>query len=162
MPSMKAASKMSLLTATVLADKLVDELRDVGFSKIQIAGSIRRQETWIGDIDLILEGELSLLAKVPELNIFEGGTERVSALYKGQQINFFRAELSYWGATLFYLSGPTNYHIGYRMKAKRMSWTLNQRGLFDEKNNLIAAATEGQIYKAFDKPYKPPEKRGKR
>lgn len=162
MPSMKAASKMSLAIAETLVDKLIEELRKVGISTIQVAGSIRRRETWVGDIDLIIEGDLSLIAKLPDVNIFEGGTERVSALYKGQQVNFFRSEPATWGAMLFYLTGPTQNQIGYRMKAKVKGWTLNQHGLFDEKGKLLAAATEEEIYAAFGKPYKPPELRGKR
>jgi DNA polymerase (family 10) len=159
---MKAASKMSLSVAEVLATKLVEELQQLGFAKTQVAGSIRRKEKWIGDIDLIVDGDMSLLSKVPELSIFEGGKERVSALYKGQQVNFFRSTPGSWGAALFYVSGPSGYHIGYRMKAKNRCWVLNQHGLFDEKGKLLASATEEEIYKCFGKEYKAPEKRGKR
>lgn len=162
MPSFKNQTKMSRFEAEKLAEEFTAELAKIGITHTQIAGSIRRTEDWIGDIDMILEGDLSLLAQIPGAKVMEGGKERVTLLWRNQQINAFRAEPSYWGAMLFYLTGPSSYTIAYRMKAKVKGWHLDQYGLFDKDGKKLAGETEEGIYKAFDKNYKIPSKRGKR
>jgi DNA polymerase (family 10) len=161
MATFRAATKMSLSTARMVIESLKGQLQLVGIAEYHVAGSVRRQAEWIGDIDIVIIGDLSLIGKIPGFEIKEQGKERINGIYKGQQVNFFRAEEAYLGAMLFYTTGPTNYQIAYRLKARRKSWTLNQKGLFDDKNQLIAAKTETDIYKAFDKEYKDPTKRGK-
>jgi DNA polymerase/3'-5' exonuclease PolX len=161
MATFRAATKMSLSTARMVVNSLTEQLKLIGITEYHVAGSIRRQAEWIGDIDIIIIGDISLIAKIEGFEIKEQGKERINGIYKGQQVNFFRAEEAYLGAMKFYLTGPTNYQIAYRLKAKKKNWSLNQKGLFDNKGNLIAAKTEEDIYKAFDKEYKDPVKRGK-
>ena len=159
MPSKKI--QMLLTDAEALCTEFTTELTKLGITHTQIAGSIRRRSRYVGDVDLIAEGDLALLKSIQGFEIFEGGTERVSGTFRGQQFNVFRAEPAYWGAMLFYLTGPSNYTIAYRMKAKGRGWNLNQKGLFDQDGKLVAAETESQIYEALGKSYKDPEKRGK-
>jgi DNA polymerase/3'-5' exonuclease PolX len=80
-------------------------------------------------------------------------------LYRGQQVNLFYAK-SNWGAMQFYLTGPKNYCIGYRMKARSDDMLLNQYGLFDKSGKRLAGETEESIYAVFSKKYKDPWLRG--
>lgn len=164
MPSYKAVTKMTREEALKLLERLKDKLAVKGFTEMEVAGSIRRGEAYIGDIDLIVEAPAITKNDFadPEFEYKEGGESRITFLFEGQQINVFAAQEDNWGAFLFYLTGPTNYAIAYRAKASAKNWKLNQYGLFNEKGEKIAGKTEVEIYAAFDKNYKAPEKRGKR
>ena len=146
--------------AQKLAEEVITKLKQAGSTKVEIAGSLRRKESFIGDLDIIIDGKLTNLTSIKDLNI-QAGTEFVTAKFKGIQINILHSNPVEWGAALFYLTGPTRYAIAYRMKAKVKGWRLNQHGLFDEEGNRIAGETEESIYKAFDKNWKAPEKRGR-
>lgn len=153
--------QMTRWDAEKLAKEFIEELNKIDIRKVEIAGSLRRKENWIGDIDLVCEGSLARLSQIPGLDI-KRGQELVTAVYKDQQFNLLRSPFEEWGAALFYLTGPQKYTIAYRMKAKVKGWTLNQHGLFDQEGKKIAGDTEESIYKMFDKNWKAPEKRGKR
>ena len=166
MPSYKAAEKMSLTTAQALADKFISLINvGLGITHSEISGSIRRKEPWVGDIDLIVEGASGVLTGIrnlPSIAFKEGGDERITVVYEGQQVNVFRAEQSYWGAMMLYLSGPTGATIAYRQKAIKKNMTLNQLGLFDKDGKKIAGETEEGIFQALGHTMKPPELRGKK
>jgi len=131
-----------------------------------IAGSIRRQEQTIGDVDLIVSEPLCEIeerlkeSRSPYIKIVRGQDKRLDIDYKELRFNIFYAEIGYWGAMLFYLTGPAGYSIAYRKMAKAKGWTLNQYGLFDEDGNVLASRTEHDIYNALGKEYKEPELRG--
>jgi DNA polymerase/3'-5' exonuclease PolX len=90
-----------------------------------------------------------------------GGKKKLDVDYRGMRFNIYFAMPFYWGAMLFFLTGPASYAIAYRRKAKTKGWHLDQYGLKNEKGEVIASRTEASIYKAFDKSYKQPELRGK-
>lgn len=136
--------------------------------KNEIAGSLRRKEDLIGDVDIVTNDPLSHLLsrfktrklkyKVEEV---AGGDAKLDIDYRGMRFNIFYAEPSYWGSMMFYLTGPGGYGIAYRRRAKERGWKLNQYGLFNENGKLIASKTETDIYHALGKEYKSPELRGK-
>lgn len=160
MPSYKSTG-MNPPQAKALAEKFIEELKKLGYSHFEIAGSMRRKELKIGDVDLIVEGPLDRVTQVPGAEYKNGGDTRVTLVYEGQQINVFTATPENWGAMLFYLTGPTSYCIAYRMKAKVKGWHMDQYGVKDQTGKIIAAKTEEEIYKVFDKSWKAPEKRGR-
>jgi len=151
---------MNLPQAIALTEKFTQELNKIGITHTQVAGSIRRKELSIGDIDIIVEGDLEKVKTIPGVEFKNGGDTRLTLVYDGQQINVFRAELEYWGSMLFSLTSPTGSQIHYRAKAKSMNMVFNQYGLWKD-GKCIASKTEQDIYAAFGKPYKEPERRGK-
>ncbi len=159
MPSYKADFKMSLKEAQTLVTELTEELTKRGYTKVEVMGSIRRKESWIGDIDLIVLGDTLKLEGIGEAK--ERGDTRWTIVYKGQQVNIFKCKEDHWGAMQFYLTGPLSYTIAYRCKARAKGWNLNQYGLWDANNQLMAARTEAEIYKCFGKEWKDPTRRGK-
>jgi len=130
-----------------------------------IAGSIRRKEAMIGDVDIMTAEPLSKIEAMSQYSLdvkkVRGGDQKLDVDYKKMRFNIYFAKPEYWGSMLFFLTGPSKYGIAYRVKAKKMGGWLNQYGLFDHEGKLIASKTEEAIYKAFDKPYKIPELRGK-
>lgn len=159
----QATVKMPLAEAKALAEELLTVLKEKGISKAEITGSVLREEKYIGDIDIICDGQIEEIAKtlgpIQSGNI--EGSQRVILTYKGKLVNLFRTTEEEWGAMRFYLTGPTGYTIAYRMRAKKMGMLLNQHGLF-KGDKLVASRTEEEIYKALDKTWKPPQIRGKK
>lgn len=153
---------MSLKDAQAMAKELASKLMKLGAKEVEVTGSVIREKPEIGDIDLIVHGEIDKLAEQLDCEVKHTGTERVTLIYKGQQVNLFSGTPDNWGAMRFYLTGPTNYVIAYRMKAKRKGWLLNQHGLFDQDNKLLEAKSEERIYELLDKKWKHPRERGKR
>lgn len=134
-------------------------------SEWEVAGSIRRKEPTIGDVDIIVSEPLADISariescKSPYVKKVNGGEKKMDLDYKEMRFNLFYAEVGYWGAMLFYLTGPSGYSIAYRKMAKARGYTLNQYGLFDG-DKLLASKKEEDIYRALDKEYKAPELRG--
>ena len=156
-------TRIPLAEADLLAASFVEEAKKRGMKRIEVCGSVRRKEPFVGDLDVVVEGDLQMFEfPTPIGEIFEGGMERVSLTYKGVHVNVFRSVPEEWGAAIFYATGPAKYQIAYRAKAKYKHWLLNNHGLFDQDGKKMAGETEGGIYKAFGKEWKPPEKRGKK
>lgn len=152
--------KMPYSTAKKISDDVVKILKDNGFKGIVVCGSIRRKKPEIGDVDIICKGDLSKLNNIKEFKIIRGGKESYTFIYNGQQVNLYKYDDSYYGAMLFYLTGPQQYQIAYRQLAKKKGYKLSQFGLFDKNNKFIAGKTEEEIYEKLGKQWKSPELRG--
>lgn len=159
----QATTKMPLAEAKALAEELLIVLKEKGISKAEITGSVLREEKYIGDIDIICNGQIEEVARtlgpIQSGNI--EGSQRVILTYKGKLVNLFRTTEEEWGAAKAFLTGPKGSVIGLRMKAKKQGFKLNQHGLFDGNGAKIAGETEEGIFKALNYTMKPPHLRGK-
>jgi len=144
----------------------------------EIAGSIRRQEPAVGDIDLVvtvpdLEDEhhaRQILAEILEdaikgdaypkqVSILSGGPRRATAVYDDVPVNLWCGLPQEAGALLLFATGPRGYNIGMRARAKKMGMLLNEKGLWVGERR-IAGTNECDIYAALGKPWKQPHLRG--
>ncbi|MFN3347128.1 MAG: PHP domain-containing protein, partial [Candidatus Bipolaricaulaceae bacterium] len=64
-----------------------------------------------------------------------------------------------FGAALQYFTGSKAHNIRLRERAVARGWKLNEYGLFDEQDRLIAGRTEEEIYQALGLVWIPPELR---
>jgi len=133
--------------------------------KQEIVGSIRRKSPSPIDIDIIVipRSKKKIIQHLSRKGKYlQGGEKRVSFKIKDVKTEIYFATNKSWGAHLMTYTGPFQYNIGLRMKAKNNGLLLNQYGLFKKGNNkYLAGATELSIYKALGKHYKEPELRGK-
>jgi len=125
-----------------------------------IAGSARRgKKEDLHDLDVIYVGE-----RVPPIKghaAFVKGKDITRYTIFGEQVDIYRTDPENFGAMLLFLTGPQEYNIIMRAKAKRKGMLLNQKGLYDrETREFIAGETEQDIYNAMELEYKPPELRG--
>lgn len=144
-----------------VAQRLVKVLEDLGLTGIVIAGSLRRKEPVVGDIDLMARGRLSLLKNQEKIDIIKGREKSITFMFEGHQVNLYAYKRSYAGGMLLFLTGPGTYNIALRSKAKKMGFKLSQYGLFEGDDN-IASRSEKGIFKKLGLVYKEPEFRGKK
>lgn len=142
------------------------QFRDAYVPDAIIGGSIRRGEPEVHDIDLMTQMPLDtvkarIAAGDGTAKVTRDGEKSIFVTFNGFTINLYFYEPSYAGAMLFFLTGPKSYTIGYRMKAKKKGWVLNQYGLFDGAGQRVCGTTEAEIYTALDKEYKEPHLRGR-
>jgi DNA polymerase (family 10) len=156
-------------TRTPLADALFwagaleqDLLALPSFHRVQVCGSVRRRKDTVGDLDLVVDGDLNEVKNTKgKWTWMEGGEAKATIEYHGMQVNLLRSDENSWGAAIFYFTGPHDYNIAYRRRAKGLGMLLNEKGLFSVVSGAcIASRTEHEIYRALGKVWKRPEERG--
>ncbi len=149
-----------------LAREIEQKLSRVsGVKKVIIAGSIRRWQETIGDIDILAISDqpkkiMVALAALPEVqNILSHGQTRSSARLKiGLDADLRVVAPQSFGAALQYFTGDKNHNIKIREIAIKKGLKLNEYGLWRKGKN-IACETEEEIYAALGLDYIEPELR---
>ena len=156
-----------------LANDFLEKTKDL-YAKAEIAGSLRRKEPVVHDVDF------AVIPGVHEFSVWkEKVSERVGSIgamvkvfgetisdfiYKGTQVNLFicPGEDS-WGVTLMWATGPKGHTIGMTIKAQKKNLLYNSQGIWtrDDPPKLIPARTETDVARILGWKYKPPELRGK-
>jgi DNA polymerase (family 10) len=144
-----------------LADKIVKYVKPL-CSRIQVVGSIRRNEKNPVDIDIVLipknREKLEEFMK-KRWRYVQGGEKRATFRIEGVQVELYYTNIEEWGATLLAYSSEFGAGIGLRMVAKRKGMKLSQHGLFSRKGRRIAGRSEEQIYHSLGRLWKKPENR---
>ncbi|MEI7741626.1 MAG: DNA polymerase/3'-5' exonuclease PolX [bacterium] len=136
-----------------------------GVAHAVVAGSVRRMQETIGDIDLLVTAKNLAKARqafldFPEVAriIEEGKTKVAVELKNGMRADIRLVPDSEFGAALQYFTGDKNHNIEVRKIAISKGYKLNEYGLFKGEHKL-AAATEEAIYAKLGLDYMEPELR---
>lgn len=156
-----------------VADEIVATLSQVkGVKRCVYAGSLRRKQETIGDIDLIATSSdpkriMDVFTTLPHVEtIHEKGLTRSSVRLKiGIDADIRVVPDAVYGATLQYFTGDKRHNILLREYALSKGYTLNEYGLFRLKTHPagqatqkpIACKTEEQIYAKLGMDTPPPE-----
>ena len=159
---------MELKKAKSTAEKIADELGKMNeVDKIDIAGSIRRKEPEVGDIDILVsskypKGVIDRFTSMKSvLKVLAKGDKKASVILRNKmQADLRVVPKSSFGAAMQYFTGSKDHNIKLREIAMKKGYKLSEYGLFDKKTGKKAAgATERGIYKKLGLPYIEPEKR---
>ncbi len=144
------------------------------YSKSLLAGSIRRREPTVHDIDfaVIPKGkDFGLWKEKVTRRMREIGGEVASFgevisnfRYRGSQVNLFLClNEDAWGVTQMWATGPKGHTIGMTIKARNKGLIINSKGLWtrEEPPRLIKTKTEADVGRILGWKFKPPEARGK-
>ena len=131
------------------------------------AGSLRRWEETIGDLDLIAvsdhPGETGpALAALPSVRtVLAAGDAKTSVIVDpGIQVDLRIGEPSAMGAMLQYFTGSQQHNIRLRDYANRMGLSLNEYGITTVESGATEQfADETAFYGRLNLPYIPPELR---
>ncbi len=161
--------RIPVSTALPLAERLVAGLRAVpAVRDVQFAGSLRRMQETIGDIDILTSSDdpAAVMAAVRELplvtRVLGSGETKTSVMTtSGLQADVRVVAPDEWGAALQYFTGNKAHNIHLRALAKAAGLKLNEYGVFRvEGGERIAGATEADVYRALGMDTPPPEIRG--
>lgn len=151
------------------AERLIEHMKKCPeIEEIQYAGSLRRWQETIGDIDILttVKGEIlstsSLVMKhfaAYDENIetlSEGETKSGILLRSGIKVDLRVVDSKCFGAALHYFTGSKEHNIRIRDIAKKMGLKVSEYGVFKEED-FISGKTETEIFKAVGLPYIIPE-----
>ena len=156
--------------ALSVAEDTVEYLRErcPHLGRLLPAGSLRRWEETIGDIDLVVgvssspEAVSEALVSIPGLQEVLGkGPKKTSVvLESGMQVDLRIGEEDSFGALLQYFSGSQQHNIRLRELANRQGLSLNEYGITTlETGQLEVFSNETDFYGRLGLPYIPPELR---
>jgi DNA polymerase (family 10) len=172
-----AGDRRRLGTAMPIAERLVAAMQAIpGVRKVAYAGSLRRGQETIGDLDLLVTTTDPTAASeafrtqsgVTKI-LVAGETKSSVRLEDGIQVDLRVVPEEVWGAALMYFTGSKDHNVALRERAIGRGLRLNEYGLFPDDGEdgppqqrgvtAIASATETEIYEALDLPWIPPELR---
>jgi DNA polymerase (family X) len=154
--------------AWILADSLLATLRSLeGALRAEIAGSLRRAQETIGDLDLLVgsddpEAMCRQFARLPQVDevIAQGGTKTSIRVRSGMQVDLRAVKPDSFGAAWQYFTGSQAHNVQLRGRAERMGkLKINEYGVFKEDGTRIAGDTEEGVYAAVGCAWIPPELR---
>jgi len=155
---------MQLKQAEKIAEEVVKRLSPY-CSRIEVAGSIRRQKPTVNDIDIVLipsdPWNLShVISGLGPVKLMGDKLKRV--IYKGVQVDLYQGDELSWGTLLLIRTGPKENNSRLCSLAKKKGWhlTASGAGLFDANGRRIGGDTEESIYRALGLPYEEPWQRG--
>ena len=141
------------------AHRIFDILKSID-NNFYMAGSARRgKKEDLHDLDVVYMGKET--PKIPGQAAFVKGKDIMRYTIKGEQVDIYRTDPGNFGAMYLFLTGPQEYNIIMRAKAKRKGMLLNQKGLYiRDTREFIAGKNEEEIYDALGLEWKEPELRG--
>lgn len=153
---------MSFNDAHKIASSLKQAILSIApHAKIEFAGSLRREDKNIGDIDVLVDVPFQTLNDIIGLTKISGGQLRATYSWKGTQVDVWLVENNAWGSMLFVKTGPVQYTIAYAKIAQKLGLKLSPKGLISSTGQIIAYKTENEIFLALGKQFKEPKLRGK-
>jgi len=143
---------------------ILEKIKKVeGVEKAEFAGSIRRMQETVGDLDILVISKkpskiMDFFVSMPEVEaIYSKGTTKSSVrLNIGMDADLRILPPESFGAALQYFTGDKYHNIKIREIAIKKGYKLSEYGLFKD-SKLIAGKTEEEIYKKLGLDIMPPE-----
>jgi DNA polymerase (family X) len=165
----KALQRLKLALAESYVVPLLAWLRGApGAEAAEVAGSYRRRQETVGDIDLLVTAPrgapvVKRLTDYDEVGrvISAGGTRATVILRSGLQVDLRVVPPRSYGAALHYFTGSKAHTIAIRRLGQKRGLKINEYGVFRGKRR-IAGETEADVYRTVSLPYIPPELRENR
>ncbi|MCW9707030.1 DNA polymerase/3'-5' exonuclease PolX [Fodinibius salsisoli] len=162
--------------ATEIARPMYDFLKDLeGVEAIEVAGSLRRSNETIGDIDILIGAKEKHISDLFDAFVDHelvvdvlgrGDTKSSIRTQDGRQVDLRIVKPEQFPAALMYFTGSKEHNVVLRQRARERGLSLNEYGLFelDDKGNTnfdapIDYSSETDIYQKLDLHFVPPELR---
>jgi DNA polymerase (family 10) len=160
----KSKGRFLLGTILPMSREFETRLKKIpGVSKVITAGSIRRMQETVGDIDILVAAKnpkavADFFVSMPEvLAVYGKGPTKTSVRLKyGIDADCRVIPASSYGAALQYFTGDKDHNVELRKIAISKGLKLNEYGLYKGKRR-IAGKTEQEVYEALGMLWMPPE-----
>ncbi len=162
-------SRVQRAVAMPYADALVAYLQQSpGVGRVMVAGSYRRAQETIGDLDILVTARAGLaitdrFVRYPEVQevLARGETKASVRLQSHLQVDLRVVPEESYGAALLYFTGSKTHNVVLRHVAQQRGLKVNEYGVFRGEAR-IAGDTEESVYAAVGLPWIPPELRENR
>ncbi len=167
---LEVAAEADKRTYWAIADEVVQSIlahmrQCDAVERIDAAGSYRRGRETVGDLDILVIAASSrevmerfaALDRI-ESEIARGETKMSVPLAGGLQVDLRVVPAESFGAALQYFTGSKDHNVVLRTKARQRGLKINEYGVY-RGEELVAGATEEDVYAALDLPWFPPELR---
>lgn len=166
----KTSTRVLLGRALPFAEVVIDSMREACgkvIDKIEATGSLRRMQSTIGDVDILVASRepatvidaFCHLPLVQEVHA-QGATKASIIAGNGMQVDLRVLEPERWGTALQYFTGNKEHNIQVRQVALDRKLSLSE---WDFKtvpdNKEILVATEEEVYNKLGMDWIPPELR---
>lgn len=168
-------------TAIGTADQMADALKAVlktialpGLLGVEVAGSVRRRQPVVSDLDMVVWAEIDDLSvwnepwqqNCPQVPI-KWTPKGAAGDWHNVRIEFYKApSLDTVGATMLFTTGPASLNVYMRQQAIRRGWKLSQYGIRDAdgvRQDLCDGKDweedEGRMFDTLDLPRLTPQQR---
>lgn len=164
----RSRGRIPLGQALPLAERILEALRTLpGVARAEMAGSLRRMRSTVGDVDLLVAARDPQAAMETFVHL-EGVTRILAQGETKSSVEFFdglRAQLwvhppERFGTAWQYATGSKDHNVRLRERALARGLSLSEHALTrlaDESE--ILCAEEEEVYAALDLPWIPPELR---
>lgn len=158
--------RIKLLDAQGIAKPLVTYLKETpGLKTIEVAGSYRRRQETVGDLDILATCQkdsavMQRFLDYPQVDrvISQGKTRSTVILRSALQVDLRVVTRASYGAALHYFTGSKAHNIAVRKRGLERNLKINEYGVF-KGDKRVAGKTEKALYAQVDLPYIPPELR---
>jgi DNA polymerase (family X) len=165
LPRLRASMpRVPLGRAVAIAEPLLTSLNALpSVQWASAAGSLRRGEDTVGDIELIAASTdppaaiEQVLAHPDVARCLHRGDRRVYVLLDRVQVGVRLPDPSIAGSQLVYFTGSTTHIAALRSRAREKGLELTASGLVDDEGHLIPAAVEEDVYARLGLPCIPAE-----
>ncbi|MGD9042018.1 MAG: DNA polymerase/3'-5' exonuclease PolX, partial [Desulfobacteraceae bacterium] len=160
--------RLRIALAEPVSISLLDYLKKAkGIKEITVAGSFRRGQETVGDLDILVTCKKGKNEKIMyrfvdyedvDQVVSHGETRSSVVLDSGLQVDLRVVPQVSYGAALHYFTGSKAHNIAVRKLGVKKGLKINEYGVFKDKKR-VAGRTEKEIYKQVDLPYIEPELR---
>jgi DNA polymerase (family 10) len=160
-----ATQRIPLADVIGVAEELLTRVRALaGVQSATLAGSFRRMRDTVRDLDLLVATDqpvdmLQAIAADPLVRTVEasGDTRMTLRTLRDLQVDVRAIPPASWGAALIYFTGSAAHNVRIRERALRRGATLSEYGLVTrDGGELLAAASEAEVYAALGLAWIPP------
>ncbi len=131
--------------------------------RVAYAGSLRRMKEIVHDVDILASSRqpdetmkaflgMALIEEV----LAHGATKASVRVADDMQVDLRVVQPESWGAAMHYFTGSKAHNIRMRERAIKRGFKLNEYGLFDSNEKLVAGREEEEIFQKLGLPHIPP------
>jgi DNA polymerase (family 10) len=163
----RRSNRIPLGQAWPFAQRLLAFLRDLpGVERVEMAGSLRRMRSTVGDLDVLAAAKdsrpvMQAFTERPDVIRILGSGDTKSSVEFGHGL---RAQLwvlppERFGTALQYATGSKDHNVRIREIALKKKLSLSEHAITRQDGTEILCATEEEVYQTLGLPWIPPELR---
>lgn len=165
----RRTNRLSIGIVLPIAQSILNDLLKLPQAQYgDIAGSLRRYKSTIGDVDILIVSDdaapiMDAFVNRPDVAriLGHGPTKSSVELLQGLQVDVRVLPAARYGTALSYFTGSKDHNVRLREIALKKGLSLNETAFSNAATGeeVVLCATEEEVYKTLGLPYIPPELR---